>query len=169
MTIFTRCLALSVVVGLSGCQATGDQYEADVFDASQVNTQQEAKTVKIITVSPTRIKVSNEKNQKAAMMVGGVLGAIGGAALGNQNNTDTAIVGGVAGGAAGAMAGSLVNDSTLVPGVLIGYSEDGKIFTSAQVGRPCQFQVGQISLMVMTLSNETRIQPNGSCPEPVKG
>lgn len=169
MTIFKRCLAFSMVIGLAGCQATGDQYEADVFDASQVNTQQEAKTVKIITVSPTRIKVSNEKNKKAAMMVGGVLGAIGGAALGNQNNTDTAIVGGVAGGAAGAMAGSLVNDSTLVPGVLIGYSEGGKIFTSTQVGRACQFEVGQISLMVMTLSNETRIQPNASCPEPAKG
>lgn len=102
------------------------------------------------------------------MMVGGVLGAIGGAALGNQNNTDTAIVGGVAGGAAGAMAGSLVDDTTLVPGVLIGYAENGKIFTSAQVGRPCEFKVGEISLMVMTISNETRIQPNASCPEPAK-
>src|SRR5690606_29393319 len=142
MMTFKRCLALSTVIALAGCQATGEQYQADVFDASQVNTQQEAKTVKIITVSPTRIKVSNEKNKKAAMMVGGVLGALGGAALGNQNNTDTAIVGGVAGGAAGAMAGSLVNDTTLVPGVLIGYAEGGKIFTSAQVGRPCEFQVG---------------------------
>ena len=87
----------------------------------------------------------------------------------NQNNTDSAIVGGVAGGAAGAMAGSLVDDTTLVPGVLIGYAENGKIFTSAQVGRPCEFKVGEISLMVMTISNETRIQPNASCPEPAKG
>lgn len=163
------CLALSVAAALAGCQASGEQYQADVFDASQVNTQQEAKTVKIITISPTKIKVSNEKNKKAAMMVGGVLGAIGGAALGNQNNTDTAIVGGVAGGAAGALAGSLVNDSTLVPGVLIGYSEAGKIYTSAQVGRPCEFKVGEISLMVMTISNETRIQPNAACPEPQEG
>lgn len=165
---YKRCLALSILVGLAGCQATGEQYQADVFDASQVNTQQEAKTVKIITVSPTRIKVSNEKNKKAAMMVGGVLGALGGAAVGSQNNTDTAVVGGVVGGAGGAMAGSLVNDSTLVPGVLIGYSEGGKIFTSAQVGRPCEFQVGGISLMVMTLANETRIQPNAACPLPAK-
>ena len=168
MMMLTHCLALSVAMALVGCQATGEQYQADVFDASQVNTQQEAKTVKIITVSPTKIKVSNEKNRKAAMMVGGVLGAIGGAALGNQNNTDTAIVGGVAGGAAGAMAGSLVDETTLVPGVLIGYAENGKIFTSAQVGRPCEFKVGEISLMVMTLSNETRIQPNATCPEPAK-
>ena len=80
-----------------------------------------------------------------------------------------AIVGGVAGGAAGAMAGSLVNDTTLVPGVLIGYSENGKIFTSAQVGRTCEFKIGEISLMVMMLSNETRIQPNATCPEPTKG
>jgi len=167
MMMLKHCLALSIAAVLVGCQASGEQYQADVFDASQVNTQQEAKTVKIITVSPTKIKVSNEKNRNAAMMVGGVLGAIGGAALGNQNNT--AIVGGVAGGAAGAMAGSLVDDTTLVPGVLIGYAENGKIFTSAQVGRPCEFKVGEISLMVMTISNETRIQPNASCPEPAKG
>ena len=67
------------------------------------------------------------------------------------------------------MAGSLVSDSTLVPGVLIGYSENGKIFTSAQVGRPCEFKIGEISLMVMMVSNETRIQPNAACPEPTKG
>ncbi|WP_241653154.1 hypothetical protein [Pseudomonas alkylphenolica] len=161
-----HCLALTVVASLVGCQATGEQYQSDVFDASQVNTQQEAKTVKIITVSPTKIKVSNEKNQKAAMMVGGVLGALGGAALGAGKNTDTAIIGGVAGGGAGALAGSMVSDTSLVPGVLIGYSENGKIFTSAQVGRPCDYKVGEISLMVMTMSNETRIQPNASCPDP---
>ncbi|HWD31993.1 MULTISPECIES: hypothetical protein [Pseudomonas] len=168
MKMLKHCLALTVVASLVGCQATGEQYESDVFDASQVNTQQEAKTVKILTVSPTKIKVSNEKNKNAAMMVGGVLGALGGAALGAGKNTDTAIVGGVAGGGAGALAGSMVNDTTLVPGVLIGYSESGKIYTSAQVGRPCNFEVGGISLMVMTMSNETRIQPNATCPEPKK-
>jgi len=107
MKMLKHCLALTVVASLVGCQATGEQYESDVFDASQVNTQQEAKTVKILTVSPTKIKVSNEKNKNAAMMVGGVLGALGGAALGAGKNTDTAIVGGVAGGGAGALAGSM--------------------------------------------------------------
>lgn len=160
---------LTLAIALTGCQATGEQYQADVFDAAQVNTQQEAKTVKIITVTPTRIKVSNEKNKQAAMMIGGVLGAIGGAALGHQSNNDTAIIGGVVGGAGGAAAGSLVNDTTLVPGVLIGYSEGGKIYTSAQVGRTCDYKIGEISLMVMTVTNETRIQPNAACPEPQKG
>ncbi|BBR56399.1 MULTISPECIES: hypothetical protein [Pseudomonas] len=168
MKMLKQCLPLAVAAVLVGCQATGEQYQSDVFDASQVNTQQEAKTVKILTVSPTKIKVSNEKNKKAAMMVGGVLGALGGAALGAGHNKDTAIVGGVAGGAGGAMAGSLVSDTSLVPGVLIGYQENGKIYTSAQVGRPCDFEVGGISLMVMTMANETRIQPNATCPEPKK-
>jgi outer membrane lipoprotein SlyB len=162
-------MVMAVAAMVSGCQSTGQEYQADVFDASQVNLQQEAKTVKIITVSPTKIKVSNERNKKAAMMIGGVLGALGGAALGSSNNRDTAIVGGVAGGATGALAGSLVNDTTLVPGVLIGYSEEGKIFTSAQVGRVCEFALGEISLMVKTSETETRIQPNATCPEPVKG
>lgn len=166
--MFKHGLALALVASIVGCQATGEQYQADVFDASQVNTQQEAKTVRIITVSPSRIKVSNERNKKAAMMIGGVIGALGGAAAGAQKNTETGVVGGVAGGALGAMAGSLVNDTTLVPGVLIGYSESGKIYTSAQIGRPCEFKIGEITLMVMTVSNETRIQPNAVCPEPEK-
>lgn len=170
MMMFTKNMAVfSLAVVIAGCQATGEEYQADVFDASQVNLQQEAKTVKIITVSPTKIKVSNERNRKAAQMVGGLLGAVGGAAIGANHNRDTAVVGGVAGGAAGALAGSMVNETSLVSGVLIGYSEDGKIYTSAQVGKVCEFAPGGISLMVKTVSNETRIQPNATCPEPVKG
>lgn len=161
-------LALSIAAMLSGCQSTGEQYQADVFDATQVNAQQEAKTVKIISVSPTRIKVSNERNRQAATLVGGVLGLAAGGALGASKNRDTAIVGGVAGGAAGALAGSLVSDTSLVPGVLIGYADEGKIFTSAQVGKLCEYKTGEISLMVKTTANETRIQPNAACPEPVK-
>ena len=61
-----RCLVLSIAAVLAGCQATGEEYQADVFDASQVNTQQEAKTVKILTISPSKIKVSNDKNKNAA-------------------------------------------------------------------------------------------------------
>lgn len=159
-------LALSAAI--SGCQTSGEEYQANVFDSSQVNLQQEAKTVKIITVSETKIKVSNQKNKNTAMMVGGLLGAAGGAALGATRNTGTAVAAGVGGGAAGALAGSLVNDTSLVPGVLIGYSEDGKIYTSAQVGRVCEFTPGEISLMVKTTENETRIQPNAKCPASTK-
>ncbi|HYQ37866.1 MAG TPA: hypothetical protein VER09_02880 [Pseudomonas sp.] len=168
--MFKKNLAvLSLAVIVAGCQATGEEYQANVFDAGQVNSQQEAKTVKILTVTPTKINVSNEKNRKAAQMVGGLLGAVGGAALGANKNHDTAVVGGVAGGAGGVLAGSMVNESSLVSGVLISYSEAGKIYTSAQVGKVCEFTPGEISLMVKTLSNETRIQPNAACPEPVKG
>ena len=165
MKMFNRTLSLSLVAVLAGCQASGAQYQANVFDASQVNTQQPARTIKIITVSPAQIVVSNKDNQKAATMVGGVLGVIGGAVLGANHNTDTAIAGGVAGGALGALGGSMVNDKTLVDGVLIGYSEDGQTFTSTQVGQACEFKPGEISLMVTTHSNETRIQPNAVCPE----
>ncbi|MFJ7311472.1 hypothetical protein ACIQVE_01625 [Pseudomonas sp. NPDC098747] len=159
--LLSMCSLCSILVG---CQATGEQHQADVFDASQVNSQQEAKTVTIITISPAKIKVSNEKNQRTAQIAGGILGAVAGGALGHKKNTDTAIVGAVGGGAAGAAAGSLVKDETLVSGVLISYQQDGKIFTSAQVGKPCEFAVGSVSLMVKTKNNETRIQPNAACP-----
>ena len=166
MTFKRNLAVLSLAALVAGCQSTGEEYEANVFDASQVNTQQEAKTVNILSISPTKIKVSNEANKKAATVVGGLLGAVAGGVLGNTHNSDTAIIGAVGGGAAGALGGSLVNDTTLVPGVLIGYSENGKIFTSAQVGKACEFKLGGVALMVKTLSNETRIQPNTSCPEP---
>ncbi|WP_397451136.1 hypothetical protein [Pseudomonas sp. NA-150] len=168
--MFKQTIAvISLATVLAGCQATGEEYQADVFDASQVNTKQPAKTVQIITVSPTRIKVSNEANRKAATVVGGLLGVVGGGALGATRSGNTAVVGAVGGGAAGALAGSLVSETSLVPGVLIGYSDSGKIYTSAQVGQPCQFTTGSISLMVMMLNNETRIQPNATCPPPAKG
>ncbi|PVZ10348.1 MULTISPECIES: hypothetical protein [unclassified Pseudomonas] len=161
-------LVLAMAALVAGCQSTGEEYQADVFDAMQVNTQQEAKTVKIVTVSPTRIKVDNTRNRQAAQLVGGVLGLAAGGALGAQNNRDTAIVGGVAGGGAGVLAGSMVDSTSLVPGVLIGYADEGKIYTSAQVGKLCEFKVGEVSLMVKTMRNETRIQPNATCPEPAK-
>lgn len=168
--MFKQTMAvLSLAAILAGCQATGEEYQADVFDASQINSQQPARTVQIITVSPTKIKVSNEANRKAATVAGGLIGAIGGGALGANRNSNTALVGAVGGGTAGALAGSLVSDTSLVPGVLIGYSENGKIYTSAQVGHICQFNAGSVSLMVTMLNNETRIQPNATCPPPAKG
>jgi len=165
MKLCNRTLSLSFAAVLAGCQASGAQYQANVFDASQVNTQQPARTITIITVSPAQIVLSNKDNQKAATMAGGLLGVIGGAVLGANHNTDTAIAGGVAGGALGALGGSMVNDKTLVEGVLIGYSENGQTFTSTQVGHACEFKPGEISLMVTTRANETRIQPNAVCPE----
>jgi outer membrane lipoprotein SlyB len=166
MTFKRNLAVLSLAALVAGCQSTGEEYESNVFDASQVNTQQEAKTVNILSISPTKIKVSNEANKKAATVIGGLLGAVAGGVLGNTRNKDTAVIGAVGGGVVGALGGSLVNDTTLVPGILIGYSENGKIYTSAQVGKACEFQLGGVALMVKTLSNETRIQPNASCPEP---
>jgi uncharacterized protein YcfJ len=159
-----KLITLVAAVALAGCQATGEQYQADVFDASQVNSQQEAKTIKIITVSQTKIKVSNEQNKKKAQIAGGLIGAVAGGAAGSSKNSDTALAGAAGGALAGAAAGSLVSSETLVAGVLLSYSEGDKIYTSAQVGQVCQFAPGQVSLMVKTKSNETRIQPNATCP-----
>ncbi|PSJ46638.1 hypothetical protein C7H85_08455 [Zobellella endophytica] len=156
---------LSMGIAVAGCQSTGEEYQANVFDASQVNTQQEAKTIEIVTVTPTKIKVSNEQNKKAASVIGGLLGAAAGAGIGSSYNSQRAVAGGAVGGIGGALAGSLVSDTSLVDGVLIGYADEGKIFTSAQVGRVCEFEIGKISLMVKTMADETRIQPNAACPE----
>jgi outer membrane lipoprotein SlyB len=167
-TVAKAMAVLSVILLITGCQATGEEYQADVFSAGQVNTKQEAKTVKIISVTPAKVKVSNEANKKKAQFGLAALGALAGGAAGansdkDDDNTKTA-VGALAGGALGAAAGNAVSSETLVPGVLISYSEDDKIFTSAQVGQVCQFKPGEISLLVATSANATRIQPNATCP-----
>ena len=169
MNLSKKLIALAVAFSLTGCATTGEKFQADVFDSSMVNTQQEAKTVTILSVSPAKVKVSNKENQQKAQLIGGILGAAAGAAIGNGGNRNKAGVGALAGGAAGVAAGSIVESEVLVDGVLLGYSLNGKIYTSTQVGRTCQFEKGQVALMVTMLTNETRIQPNGTCPvEPAK-
>ena len=52
-------------------------------------------------------------------------------------------------------------------GITLGYSENGNLLTSTQVGEMCQFVTGK-SLVVSTQAGETRIQPNAVCPPPAK-
>lgn len=160
---------LSSIV-LSGCAATGEEYQANVYKAGQVNTKQQAKTVQLLAIMPAKIEVSNEQAKKTAQLAGGVLGAITGAAIGNQakNYRDVATGGGaVAGGAVGVAAGSMVKDTVLVDGVSLTYVEDGQTLNSAQVGKLCEFQLG-IAIIISTSANETRIQPNTTCPSEKK-
>jgi outer membrane lipoprotein SlyB len=163
-------LSVSAIILLAGCQQPGADLGANVYDASQVNQNQNAKVIDIVTIAPAQIKVSNAQNQKTAEVAGSILGAVGGGLLGNSlsggmvrgSNT----VGGAAlGGIAGAAAGSLVSSTALVDGVTIGYNEDGSIHTSTQVGEMCQFKQGR-ALVVMTQENETRVQPNTDCQKP---
>ena len=50
--IFRTDLVLAIAAGtlLNACQTTGDNLRADVYDAQQVNRQQEVKTVELIAV-----------------------------------------------------------------------------------------------------------------------
>ncbi len=168
-------LALSAVaaavIALSGCQATGENYAANVYKAGQVNARQDAKTVNILAVMPAKIEVDNTQAKQGAQVLGAVLGALAGGAIGHnvgsRSGTYTTI-GAVGGGVAGVATGSLVKDTTLVDGVSITYVEEGKTFNSAQVGRSCEFSPG-MAVVVSTEMNETRIQPNATCPVATKG
>ena len=160
--------AVAVAVGLAGCQTTGQEYGANVYSAGQVNTRQEAVTVQILAVLPAKVQVSNEQNQRAAAIAGGLLGAlaggIAGANVGHSHQTNT-VLGAAGGGAAGAALGSLVPGTVLVDGVSLAYKQAGKVYNSAQVGQLCQYQPGT-AVMVSSGPNETRIQPNAVCPPP---
>jgi outer membrane lipoprotein SlyB len=156
---------LAVVSILSGCAATGENLQSNVYRAGQVNTAQAARSIKIITILPAKIEVDNSEQKKQAQVGGALLGALAGGlgggfgGLGGLGTTGTTI----AGGAVGAAAGSMVSDKILVDGVSIAYSENGKMFTSAQVGRACEYKIGA-TIIISTSPTETRIQPNATCP-----
>lgn len=173
--MFNKLISLSITTAvsaviLSSC-ANGSQYAGNVYKSGQVNQQQEAKTVKILAVLPAKVEVDNAEGKKNAQIIGGLLGAIGGAVAGNEladNKPDGILVGGVGGGATGIAAGSLVNDKVLVDGVSIAYTYKGKTLNSVQVGKKCEFTPGT-AILITTEKNEARIQPNATCPEETKG
>ncbi len=160
---------LSLIVSsiiLTGCTTNGEQYQANVYKAGQVNSRQAAKTVKILAVLPAKIEVDNAEGKKNAQMIGGVLGALAGGIIGNKNthhSSSGTMTGVLAGGAVGAAGGSLVKDKVLVDGVSITYIEDGQTYNSAQVGKVCEFTPGT-ALVISSDGAETRIQPNATCP-----
>ncbi|ENF2592978.1 glycine zipper 2TM domain-containing protein [Salmonella enterica] len=160
-------ISLLAVFVLSGCQSNADHLAADVYDTSLVNSKQETKMVTIISVLPAKISVDNKANKEAAKTFGAVLGAVAGGVAGHNTKSGSALntAAGAAGGAAlGAAAGSLVKDKTIVDGVSLTYKEGTKVYTSTQVGKTCQFTTG-LAAMISTKENETRIQPNATCPE----
>lgn len=164
---FKKLTVVSAIIALSGCAATGENIQANVYKAGQVNQTQEAKTVQILAVLPAKIEVDNKDQKRAAEMGGAVVGAILGAAVGGmaKNYPGAAVAGGtVAGGVVGAGAGSLVKDTVLVDGVSLTYTFRGKTLNSAQVGRKCEFVPG-VAVMISTSPTETRIQPNAECPK----
>jgi outer membrane lipoprotein SlyB len=85
--------------------------------------------------------------------------------LARHNALATGTVGAVGGGAVGVAAGSLVPGQVLVDGVSITYTDHGGTFSSAQVGKTCEYVPGQ-AIMVSTSPTETRVQPNATCPPP---
>lgn len=150
---------------LAGCQAVGERYAANAYSAAAVNKRQEVHTVKLIAILPAKVAVENKQAKEAAQIGGALLGAIIGGvvghSVGDRSATNTTI-GAAAGGIGGATAASLVPDTALVPGVQLTYTEAGKTFNSAQVGRLCEFKPGN-ALLISTGGDETRVQPNSEC------
>ncbi|HCO8236584.1 glycine zipper 2TM domain-containing protein [Escherichia fergusonii] len=170
--MFTYKKSISIIMlclsaGISGCQSNADEYAADVYEANQLNSKQETKTVNIISVLPAKVAVDNTANKQAAQTFGAILGAVAGGVAGHNVGTGSNLgtaAGAVGGGAVGAAAGTLVKDKSIVEGVSLTYKDGTKMFTSTQVGKSCQFTPG-LAVVISTKNNETRIQPNASCPK----
>lgn len=149
----------------AGCAATGEGYRADVYKAGQVNSAQSAEAINIVSILPAKIEVDNSQQRQQAQIGGAMLGALGGGLGGGLGGLSSAGTAGttIGGAAVGAAAGSLVSDKRYVEGVTLGWSKNGTMFTSTQVGRRCEFTQGA-AILVSTGGNETRIQPNATCP-----
>lgn len=162
-----KTFGISLVAAcIAGCAQPGASYQANSYRADQVNKVQNAKVVSILVILPAKVEVPNEQNKQAAQVIGGLVGALGGGIAGNslsKGNAGYTAVGAAGGGAVGVAAGSLVPDKVLVDGVTLTYVEGDKTLSSTQVGRICEYKLGP-SVMVSTASNETRIQPNATCP-----
>jgi outer membrane lipoprotein SlyB len=155
---------ISTISFISGCQATGEQYQADVFTTNDVNTKKEVKTIELLMVQLGKVQIDNTSGKETATKAAGIFGAVLGAALGSSKNSETAALAGLAGGTVGAVGGSMVADKVMVDGVMLTYIENGKTYTSAQVGKECQFKVGIAAMIFNEDTKETRIQPNNTCP-----
>ena len=153
---------LSALV-LAGCANDGSVYRSDVYTAYQVNQAQEVKVVRIISVMPARVAVGNASGREEGLQVGAILGALAGAAVGASvsNSPDAVVAGTIAGGALGGLGGRAASgrSQNLVDGVQITFRMGDKIYNSAQVGRVCEFRVGD-AVMISPSPHETRIQPN---------
>jgi outer membrane lipoprotein SlyB len=154
---------------LTACKTpTGENLASNVYSTDQVNQKQESKTIEIIAISPAKIKMENKENKQAAQLLGGLAGGIGGGILGHnvsdKYDKEGAVIGGVGGAAIGATAATaLVDGEVLVDAVTLSYIHDEKTLSSTQVGKICEFKQGT-ALMIITQANETRIQPNATCP-----
>ena len=164
-SIFKIASALTAIALITGCAATGEQHKANVYRAGQLNQAQNSQVVDLLSIQPAQVEVDNAAGKKNAEMAGALLGALLGAQgsknAKNSNTKGNAVVGGAALGAA---AGSMVSDKTLVDGVQLSYTLNGKLITSVQVGKSCEFTKGQ-AIMISTTPTETRIQPNAECPK----
>lgn len=153
--------ALSVSIVLSGC-ATGEQFRANSYTQNQVNQRQAADTVDVLSVMPARVQVDNREAKKGAQIAATIGLAIIGGLLGAHSGNAGA--GALAGGLGGAIGGGAISNTTMVDGVSIAYrTSAGQVFNSAQVGKLCEFKPG-MAIVISAASNETRVQPNSTCP-----
>ncbi len=155
---------------LSACTTTdSDYYRADTWSTSGVNQAQQVREVTITRVAPVKIAVNNNQARDDNSNVGMVVGALIGAAAGHhvKHSGSAAAIGAVAGGAIGNMAATAATGSrtTYAEGVQITYRYNDKLYSSAQVGRVCEYQLG-LAYMISATATETRIQPNNpaGCP-----
>ena len=162
--IKTSLSLLPVFISLTGCVTPGKDNRPDVYMANQVNQRQFSSVVTILAISPIQVKVNNEKNRRAAQIIGGIAGAAIGAGLGTEFGGSALLggLGGLGGAGLGVATGSLVRNTTFVDGVSITYEQGNHTYSSAQIGHRCEYKLGK-AIMIQSTPTETRIQPNSTC------
>ncbi|NLY03316.1 MAG: hypothetical protein GXZ15_00485 [Campylobacter sp.] len=158
-------LMICMVVFMSGCTSKKASSSPDVYKESEINKRQEIRAVNISKVDPAKIAINNDTSKNTARVVGGVLGAVGGAVLGynwGSGKSGATVVGSAVGGALGGLGGEAVNDEKVVDGVTITYEQDGRVYSSTQVGDLCEYKTGSAEVVLID-GSVTKIQPNSYC------
>ena len=168
LTLVASLSALALV----GCASDGTRYRADTYHAMEVNQAQRVRTVDILAIGSAKIALPEEMRSDDVGRLGMIIGAIAGAAIGNQSH-HFRFSNRMFGGFAGAVVGHVVGDAmagsgsgvNYVDGVQLTFRYKDKLYNSAQVGQPCEYKTG-LAVMISTSPTETRIQPNnpGACP-----
>lgn len=161
----TIVIAISSVLFLAGCTSKSTSSNPSVYKQSDINKIQEIKYVNITNIEPAKIAINNYKSKNTARVIGGALGAIGGAVLGYNwggGRTGATAVGGAVGGTLGGLGAQAMDDEKVVDGVTLYYQEGDKTLSSTQVSKACEFSIGRAKVVMMN-GGITRIWPNSVC------
>ncbi|MGI9392186.1 MAG: hypothetical protein ACR2N8_01430 [Parvibaculales bacterium] len=161
MRIDKTAFIILLLVFMSGCVKLGTGLRSDEYSAVDINKRQEVIELEIISVKKAKVVLDDIRKLEVGKLFGSLVGAAIGSAVGNRSdNEGEAIIAGIVAGRD--IASNLADRKSVIDGVSIVYRQGNKNFSSAQLGRPCEYKAGK-AFIISGDREETRVQPNAVC------